>query len=1120
MITDQFYESIVKALKGHLDPDLFELCVCDLLSKDFPGIAPIQGGMDAGMDGGIPNGEGEPYPLVCTTSTESATNLRKNLRSYIAAGRLRRKVVFATSRFLTPRQIQGLYDVAKKNHFILHQAYDGTAIALKLYNRPVWCSRLLGLTGNPPALSIIPKSRRPVIGDIAIGRSADLDWLREMNSDRVLVGQPGSGKTFLLHLLALKGWGLFAISENRCELANEIRSKEPSIIIVDDAHVNSALLTTLLHMRTELGAAYHLLATCWPGGIDQVRSILNATENQTRLLQPLSRDSMVEVVKQAGLKGPTHLIREIITQSVGKPGLAVTIADLCLKGGQSTIKELLGGKIVTREIANFFRPIMGRSVIEILASFAVGGRTGVRFEAVSEFLSVGSVDLRHQLADLNHGGVVQVHDNDCISVIPPALRYSLVKEAFFTKPGPLDVKEILPYVVSPGNALGVLVAVRALGGDVSIDLIRTLVQEIDDSDAWSTYAELGPDQVREALKSRPQFLGQLTNVGLFHNPELTTTLLLDAGKDDIADLNSKPAHPLRQVQDWIKSAVPGTDTAIERRRIVLAAIRKFIDSGGDVRSAIHALSFVFNPHAEWTESDPGSGATLTIFSAILTLSELKELAGVWHDAKHILEKLDIQDWPSLFEMLDSLMHPYIAGRKVPGNVHAECKRLSKIIIKDLANMAKGKIGVLARLSQQARRIGCDLNFQLDNRFCVLYPDQDFDDNWREHQAEQQKDVEALAESWKARPIKDVADDIVRLEKAAQIVSWAGWPRWPVYLCHKLSKTADDIELWIDSLMNRDAAPDLVEQFVRRYFEISGTLSADVIGKLVGHARYRGVGISAVLKIMPADNRLLGLVWEGLGQYSGILETMIIRNEIPEETIILLLQHQDPEIAEKTARAAWEVSPNHKISDSIYQQWTKAVLRTRPEQHFLPRILESDQALAFEWLKSHLGAQDVDLFSHDDAFGKMIAALNKPQKQELLSGMKDASVYRSSNIITSLIGSDNELFKMLLSRSELKDYHLKPLERCSEEALPKMIRAALEYYDIKKVALSILGHAWSWHGKASDYWKGLLKKYERWKDHPDEMIRQVARELTDITRQWYESALERERREEVYGFDTE
>lgn len=75
MKRDPLYKQIIEGLNGELDPDLFEDCVVDLLREYYPGLSSIRGGKDAGMDGAIPDFEGEPLPLVVTTQTDVIGNL-------------------------------------------------------------------------------------------------------------------------------------------------------------------------------------------------------------------------------------------------------------------------------------------------------------------------------------------------------------------------------------------------------------------------------------------------------------------------------------------------------------------------------------------------------------------------------------------------------------------------------------------------------------------------------------------------------------------------------------------------------------------------------------------------------------------------------------------------------------------------------------------------------------------------------------------------------------------------------------------------------------------------------------------------------------------------------------
>ncbi|NJL26730.1 MAG: hypothetical protein HC897_02075 [Thermoanaerobaculia bacterium] len=175
------------------------------------------------MDGAIADGEAEPYPLVCTTGEDVIGNLTASLESYLSKGGERRKVVLATSQSLTARQRRNLEARAREKGFLLVQTIEQRGIADRLCGSSRWSKELLGLSGTPPALSSVPKTRRS-LGEIELlGREADLAWLQETSGDRLVVGEPGSGKTYLLQHLVREGWGLFLNSDDRTEIANALR---------------------------------------------------------------------------------------------------------------------------------------------------------------------------------------------------------------------------------------------------------------------------------------------------------------------------------------------------------------------------------------------------------------------------------------------------------------------------------------------------------------------------------------------------------------------------------------------------------------------------------------------------------------------------------------------------------------------------------------------------------------------------------------------------------------------------------------------------------------------------------------------------------------------------------
>jgi hypothetical protein len=124
--------------------------------------------------------------------------------------------VLATSRELTQRKRRNLEKRAEEKGFVLVQVYDQAAMSVRLYRDPAWCLELLNLTGAPSALSVVPRTRRPILGENLIGRDGDLEWLRASSGDRLLIGAscfsednvallPLVGRRATAHLLGAQG---------------------------------------------------------------------------------------------------------------------------------------------------------------------------------------------------------------------------------------------------------------------------------------------------------------------------------------------------------------------------------------------------------------------------------------------------------------------------------------------------------------------------------------------------------------------------------------------------------------------------------------------------------------------------------------------------------------------------------------------------------------------------------------------------------------------------------------------------------------------------------------------------------------------------------------------------
>jgi hypothetical protein len=353
--------------------------------------------------------------------------------------------------------------------------YDQLWFAEKLCRNKMWRKELLGLTGDPTALSAVPFSVSSSAGNRLVGREGERDALMALSGDRLLVGQPGSGKSFLLGKLALEGEVLFAVSDDRTAIANALREhEEMPLVVVDDAQTptQQELLHTMLHLRNELGASFSLCAVCWPGReARHVQEMLGVTDQQMLELGPLTIDQIVEILLELGLSGPRWLVDEIVQQAQGWPGLAKTLASACLLGEWS---DVISGRRLEETVLRHVERKSTEKARAILASLALGGNIGMSISTVASFCEISQLDVRQLLSELNASGVIrEAAENIC--VVPRQLRYGLVRDTFYSGARSLDPSSLIANAPDICATAMTLIGAAARGAAITPEKLHTLV---------------------------------------------------------------------------------------------------------------------------------------------------------------------------------------------------------------------------------------------------------------------------------------------------------------------------------------------------------------------------------------------------------------------------------------------------------------------------------------------------------------------------------------------------------------------------------------------------------------------------------------------------------------------
>ncbi len=915
---DPHHRAILDGLNGRLDPEVFEQCAVELVQAVFPGVVPIRGGRDDGFDGAVADGSSqEPSPLVVTTGAELVGNLKKNLDSAQRKGWNPRRATFATSRRITPATRRELFDAARGREVILIQTFDRDWFASRLYHEPQWCKRLLGVTGRPHALSVFPVQRRPVLGDDVLGREREKQWLLEQRGDCVLVGEPGSGKTFLLRALALEGRALFLVDENREQIANDLRSLKPEAVIVDDAHVHENAIETLTQLRQEVRADFRIIATCWPGETGRTASMLQVGRSSVLTLDLIDADTMIEIIKSAGIRGPNELLYVIRSQAGGRPGLAITLAHLCLVGD---IRAATSGEGLVDTIAPDLDRVLEMDSMRLLAPFALGGDAGARQEDIARQLDVPLFEVSRALATLGAAGVVR-DSGGAITVEPAPMRWVLVRRVFFDGPGSLPVDRFLTAVRSRTDALKTLIGARARGANVP-DLERSL-EEAGSARLWAAYASVDPDTTRFALARHPEIIEVLAEPALAHLPEKVIPMLLSRVHENCS-VGAAMKSGLRPLEQWIRyGSSAGVQGAIERRETLLRCAEAWWRQSRNSDVVVGVACLALNPDFIFVTRDPGIGTHVTISKATFSADDINRLAASWPTVMAVVGEATDVPWTKLLELLTAWRN---ARLSVEDRARDAAIQFLSRALRDLGVASRQLPGVQHRIAGIAKGVDVAVETRLDSDFECLFPQDPYDAEDVDQEVERlDENARQLAERWRSRSADDLANLLGRHETEARRAGITH-PRLTPRFCLTLAKDCVDPAAFAKTLMRARLPVDLVESFLGEALRSSGS-AWSIVSHCLDDSLYVAMSVKLAVCGRDAPLEMVRSALAKVDQAPRLLEHYCVTGEVSPAALSEALRFPDASTAVSAAIGNWKASRRSRSEVPLDESWRRAFLQS-------------------------------------------------------------------------------------------------------------------------------------------------------------------------------------------------
>jgi hypothetical protein len=978
----------------------------------------------------------------------------------------------------------------------------------------------------PPVLSRVPLRSRPLADVPMVARDKELEWLHRQEGDAVVSGQPGSGKTFLLYHYGKQTGGMFLLTDNADDAVKVVLGGCPAVIFIDDAADKESIIRRLIHARQEHGLSFRLVLVCWPFERDAVAAAARVGRSNVLELELLGRQVIAElvqsVIKTAGYTAPNDVVREIVNQSAGRPGLAVDLTVACL---QDDIQRVMRGDTLAEQIGLFYRRVAGPQATPVLASFALGGKAGMDMQAVATAMGVSILDIYAMTKRMAPGGVLEEVSTGRLAARPAALRRALLKEVFFNPTqASLPIWSAL-FDNAPDQKDSLLAILGAAHIDAHVDSrwLREKVGSSGDEQVWDAYAALGKEQCDWVFERHPQRLSLIVDAALRHLPARMIRHLLSQTVDARRPLNAYPDAPRRKLADWVAGARAGTPAAVNRRRILFEVTRDWLAAGGDYGVALSAFGACFQLGYEFSDTDPGDGMKITFSSGLLTVGEAAEVAKFWPPLLELLKARGIPDWKPVLGIVRSWLSPSNRFGKDPGEEYEKHTRpTAKRIIEDLLAAFGTHNGFTRWVYMHASKAGISLESVPANpEYMTLYPPERFGDDWKEEEKRQAAAAEQLAAGWLALPHGEVVARLVRYEAEASAME-SSWPRWTPYVCRTIAAGRDVTSADVTAVLDTGLAADLVEPYILRALE-AARLDESVLKRCLEDARYRWLLIHHVLtKPIP---RLLDDVSPLLGEYAQPIEHLGLRRPLPEGVMRHLLVHADPNVRLAAALCEYASDRERHVRETLRVEWRAALLsgvvakeRTRDLRnvHELRAIVEYDRTLAFDILAALITKDAGSMAMWDiEPLAPLVAVLTVEARQELIDRCGGLMM---TDLVAMLVGNDRGLFAHLLANPALKDHHLKPLSGDPSQPgwTDKAMLAMDAGYTPERISHAALGRSWGSWGRVSAMWQGWIDKFEKLLAHADPRVREVGKTGMEWAAEHRDKELRQERHEDIHG----
>jgi hypothetical protein len=1061
-------------LDAGIDAAVFERCAVELMSDQYKKVVPVEGGSDGGRDGDIygpiaddPDSRGR----ILVTTGELLDNLKSSHETWKAiraAGESFRvdQLVMVTHKPVSDTKRRNVIEYCSKHALPTPEFWTRDWLVGALRRRPDLRVALTGIEGRLEALAeVVPSgAEEPEL----VGRAdaiAEIKIALAGSGDVSIVGLPGVGKTRLLGELNEPIHLVEPLA--RTHLTDDLLEMQPSMVAVDDAHLDPVLLEELVRIRDRERLHFKIVTISWPGTDGDVEALLNTATHIH--LERLARGELDQLIKRMGVSG--HRARQLILdQSDGRAGWATVLVRVLVDGRG---EELVSGQFLLDQVSALARSIAGTAKLhDALACIAALRSASMEdLEVIAEVTGLGYADLVSWLEVTAQGGLV-ARTGDSWTVFP-ALRPLLVAAWFF---GDRKVRNWATFGARFGHekrlVRTLLEMAAAVPGREGADLADAWLDDLEangviDVDAIEllavyahisgTAADRAAGIARRVLAEprRPEtpILGSVVDptgdaaVRVLHAAFRRTCSrealhgLLDVAISDPRPRHSRLDHPMQVVKELAQHLDPDAGPISELRELILGdALRWFDDDPSEDRWTLLAevVRYVLDPETEGTWLDPGSHTTFTMARAIEPAPVVGRLVQLWAEIDsrvrsnvgRALTHVAVAHFCGVFETWATLStggpndgvnvttehrtHALDGAERVQSTLAFLADRFPAVPLR-----VNGHLSLVKRWSDGPSGL-TDLAIT-DARLARFAPARDVRDDMENGMEHRRAEVAELAAEVASLGVEAGIAEFERLVTEAALLDGHHDGEWFATL---MSREVAYPGAWLRLVVKRAVRPLFGPMLSAARAE--GVDVADVVAEALGRPDLRPLVIRVVVREDEDLDTVASSVVEQLVAEDSVLLDDLWTAASASPMLKRLLGHPVREVRAAAAVAFGEgIGHGPPLASDARAQWRSALLEAKPEQlppharwrleQILDHAVEHDPELAADWFIASARAPVVAkrFIRRDAGLAKVLRDLPREQRRRIAEEL-DAEEVRRSGYLSDVLGHDEHLAAELLA----------------------------------------------------------------------------------------------------------